>query len=264
MHTSTPAEEVNHTWSNGKPAYNGDYFSVRKQKTLCSPEHVSYEAHGFLPLGSVAAVEEDTKDYFACASDVSTESPDPRTDPESVNPEVVEHFESKSAPRRQFGDYIYTSHLPLRELTHPTGSPIGERDIVPEPEEDSDSQRKLEVKLRGGSGEGPCEGDCKTCDVVCARSAFVSDDAVFDRVEEPPRDVTEEPNLVSVLDSAIETHRKPSYSMTHPPVWDMNPITPLNQMIRCRKYSSQRIDLIRLSRKQQYSQTVCWHKAKTL
>lgn len=56
MHTSTP-EDMHQNRSTGKPTAVNDYFSVTKQQHMLSPNPAPYEAHGFLPLCSVAAVE---------------------------------------------------------------------------------------------------------------------------------------------------------------------------------------------------------------
>jgi hypothetical protein len=148
-HTSTPEHTLDSYEDQSNPS-NGDYFSVRKNNPVLSPDPAPYEAHGFLPLCSVAAVGAYANDYLSVSSNQNTamikasfqgfESPDPSTGNES---------DTASAPTSRFPGYINISHLSL----HPTGSPIHERDVVTLPGQMEHFRNEDVPVMRGGGGD---------------------------------------------------------------------------------------------------------------
>ncbi|KAI4687410.1 hypothetical protein J4E81_008260 [Alternaria sp. BMP 2799] len=210
MHTSTP-EDMHENRGNGKPTPAKDYFSVPKQKhnPILSPNPAPYEPHGFLPLCSVAAVEVDATDYFGL-SDRTVKSDTGGAS--CAAPGMAKDVECDDAP--QFDGTVHTSRHSLGEPAHAPESQYSERDVVPKPEEEQDSEKNPKVELRGGSGEELCDGDKETVDRSPAGD--VPDPRHHQRAVEAnpslalsPTDIaqenhTEESNTVSALNRALE------------------------------------------------------------
>lgn len=124
-----------------------DYFSIPKKESDISPASVQYESHGFIPLCSVAAVENDTEgpDYFSHSS-----SQVPRDTAQNISVASTDNgspYTPALVPRLQYSGH--TVRISIKDLKHRTGSPVHERDIMPSYEETC-SQSGIDAKIRGG------------------------------------------------------------------------------------------------------------------
>jgi hypothetical protein len=157
LHTSTPEHTLD-SHEHQSNSSTSDYFSARKNGPILSPDPVPYEAHGFLPLCSVAAVGDYAKDHFSVSSNQNTATMEASFEGfESPAPEMVVGSGTATVPTSRFSGYVNTSHLSLIELAHLTGSPIHERDVVTSPGHIEDARDKIVPVMRGGGGEYVCE-----------------------------------------------------------------------------------------------------------
>jgi len=105
-----------------------DYFSIPKKESVTSPAPFQYEPHGFIPLCSVAAVEKGMEgpDYF---SHSSSQVPQDTTQNISIaSTENRSPCTSAPVPRLQYSGH--TVRISIKDVMHPTGSPVHERDIM--------------------------------------------------------------------------------------------------------------------------------------
>ena len=171
MHTFTPVEELCDCRDDGRTASSGDYFSMQKHSQVLSPNPTPYEAHGYLPLCSVAAVAENAVDYFVNRSDASTESAGLSETTDSYILKSVDDGEKKSTQTQQLEGYVHTSHLPLSEPCYQTKLLIEEHGVVSRPEED------IEFGLRSSHGGEQHEGECNIRDSSCTSRASLEIEA---------------------------------------------------------------------------------------
>jgi hypothetical protein len=120
MHTFTPIEELRDCRDDDRTAPSSDYFSMQKHSQTLPPNPTPYEAHGYLPLCSVAAVAENAVDYFIDRSDASTESAGLSKNTGSCILKSEDDGEKKSIQTQQLEGHVHTSHLPLSEPSHQT------------------------------------------------------------------------------------------------------------------------------------------------
>jgi len=131
-----------------------DYFSIPRKESLgvLSPHATQYEPHGFIPLCSVAVVEkgDEAEDYFSMLARNPENHDEWRT--------ATNISESSGTPTPRLPEVCSTSHLPVEQLTHPTGSPVLNRDVLSvshglwKPKVDSAAHRNsmTVTNLRGG------------------------------------------------------------------------------------------------------------------
>ncbi|OAL01901.1 hypothetical protein IQ06DRAFT_334947 [Phaeosphaeriaceae sp. SRC1lsM3a] len=98
-----------------------DYFSLPKKRAIRSPDTVSYEPHGFIPLCSVAGVER-TDEACDCFSHTLS-----KEDTRSSTSSNSERNSIPPSPRPR--DITNQDHFPLDQLLQPTGSPVHSREI---------------------------------------------------------------------------------------------------------------------------------------
>ena len=171
MRTFTPVEELRDCRNDGQTASSGDYFSMQKHSQMLSPNPTPYEAHGYLPLCSVAAVAENAVDYFVNRSDASTESAGLVESTDSYILKSVDDGEKESIQTQQLEGYVHTSHLPLSEPCYQTKLLIEEHGVVSRPEED------IEFGLRSSHGGEQHEGECNIRDSSCTSRASLEIEA---------------------------------------------------------------------------------------
>ena len=176
MHTFTPVEELRDCRDDVRTASSGDYFSMQKHSQMLSPNPTPYEAHGYLPLCSVAAVAENAVDYFVNRSDASTESAGLSETTDSYILKSVDDGEKKSTQTQQLEGYVYTSHLPLSEPWHQTKLLIEEHGVVSGPGED------IKFGLGRSSGDEQHKGECNICDSSCTGRASLEIDGTQSEV----------------------------------------------------------------------------------
>jgi hypothetical protein len=128
---------------------------------MLSPDPTPYEAHGYLPLCSVAAVAENAVDYFVNRSNASTESPGLSENTDFCILKSVDDGEQKSIQTQQLEGYVHASHLPLSKPSHQTKILIKEHGLLSGPGED------IEFGLRSSNGDEQHEGECNICDSSC-------------------------------------------------------------------------------------------------
>ena len=195
MRTFTPVEELRDCRNDGQTASSGDYFSMQKHSQMLSPDPTPYEAHGYLPLCSVAAVAENAVDYFVNRSDASTESAGLVESTDSYILEIVDDGEKKSIQTQQLEGYVHTSHLPLNEPSHQTKILVKEHGVVSGPGED------IEFGLRSSNGDEQHEGECNICDSSCTGRASLEIDGTQSEV--PIEKISVEGNPVWVQNRMI-------------------------------------------------------------
>ncbi|KAH4040830.1 hypothetical protein HBH43_035410 [Parastagonospora nodorum] len=105
-----------------------DYFSVPKKESVVSPAPVQYESNVFVPLCSVAAVEQgmDAADYFSQSSTQINQETTQKAFVAVSNDQIPRT--PAPVPRLQFSGH--TIRISIQDLKHPTGSPVHERDIT--------------------------------------------------------------------------------------------------------------------------------------
>ncbi|KAF2826335.1 hypothetical protein CC86DRAFT_467068 [Ophiobolus disseminans] len=130
LRTSSPLSTVGDRTTE-RPSFN--YFSLPRKESLVSPPAVQYESHGFIPLCSVAVVEkkDEAQDYFSIP--VSHE----QVGEENVlsTPDVMEVASVSDTPSPRILEFASTSHIPISQLIHPTGSPLLDRDFIQTPDQ---------------------------------------------------------------------------------------------------------------------------------
>jgi hypothetical protein len=159
---------------------------------MLSPNPTPYEAHGYLPLCSVA---ENAVDYFVNRSDSSTESAGLNENTDSCILKRVDDGERKSIQTQQLEGYVHASHLPLSEPSHQTKILIKEHGVVSGPGED------IEFGLRSSNGDEQHEGECNVCDSPCTNRATLEIDGTQSEV--PIEKTSVEGNPVSVQNIMI-------------------------------------------------------------
>jgi hypothetical protein len=82
------------------------------------------------------AVGEDIRNNFVGTRGTEKDPTGAGDDENFGRLDIVEDVEYDSAPTQRFEGYVHTSHLSMSELAHPTGSPIKERDIMPEKQDE--------------------------------------------------------------------------------------------------------------------------------
>ena len=195
MHTFTPVEEPRDCRNGDKTASSGDYFSMQKHSQMLSPTPTPYEAHGYLPLCSVAAVAENAVDYFVNRSDASTESASLSENTDSCILKSVDDGEKKSIQIQQLEGYVHASHLPLSEPSHKTKLLNKEHRVVSGLGED------IELGLRSSNGDEQHEGECNICDSSCTGRASLEVDGTQSEV--PIENTSVEVNPVAVQNRMI-------------------------------------------------------------
>lgn len=195
MYTFTPVEELRDCRDDGRTASSSDYFSMQKHSQMLSPDPTPYEAHGYLPLCSVAAVAENAVDCFVVRSDASTESAGLSENTDSCILKSVDDGEKKSIRTQQLEGYVHKSHLPLSEPSHQTKVLIKEHGVVSGPGKD------VEFGLRSSNGDEQHEGECNICDSSCTGRASLEIDGTQSEV--PIEKTSVEGNPVSVQDRMI-------------------------------------------------------------
>jgi hypothetical protein len=195
MHTFTPVEELRDCRNDGMTSSSGDYFSMQKHSQMLSPDPTPYEAHGYLPLCSVAAVAENAVDYFVNRSDASTESAGLSENTDSCILKSVDDGEQKSIQTQQLEGYVHASHLPLSKPSHQTKIVIKQHGFVSGPGED------IEIGVRSSNGGEQHEGECIICDSSCTGRASLEIDGTQSEV--PIEKISVEGNPVSMQDRMI-------------------------------------------------------------
>jgi hypothetical protein len=177
LHTSTPGQTPE-SHEHHSAASSNDYFSARRNSSILSPDPVPYEAHGFIPPCSVAAVGEYAKDYLSVLHTQVTAPVESSFESfESPVSKTANISETASAPTPRFAGYRHTSHLPPSQLAQPTGSPVHERDMMPSLEKLCNPEGKGSPVLRGGGGGGGYghyfyEKEQEGCEEKCEETAY--------------------------------------------------------------------------------------------
>jgi hypothetical protein len=121
---------------------------------MLSPNPTPYEAHGYLPLCSVAAVAENAVDYFVNRSDASTESAGLSENTDSYILKSEDDGEKKSFQTRELEGHVHARHLPLSKPSHQTKVLTKEHGVMSWPGEG------IELGLRSSNGDEQHEGEC--------------------------------------------------------------------------------------------------------